>query len=255
MFKALKMKIAARKMNRKSTKKRASAAKSRRGASRRNQSFWSRVWGAICVPFRAIWRGICAVWHWICCLDLIGLVNITLLCAIIVLFSMLIMDFVGCNKKSVVIIKPNPEHISNQNHRVLHARSVEKVVSLPMARNENHELIDKPVVTQEPKLDRVPGRQTARVGRVMYGDVIIDYRGAVSLLQPGDTIRGNLYLQHMRKFVLPRGIVVDGNLFLRDMGMLQFAGEFTVTGNIYVTPDSSFGPIPRNARIGGQVIL
>ena len=65
----------------------------------------------------------------------------------------------------------------------------------------------------------------------------------------------SLYIQHMRKYVLPRGIQIEGNLFLRDMGLLEFAGEFTVTGNIYVTPNSSFGPIPSNARIGGQVIL
>ena len=59
----------------------------------------------------------------------------------------------------------------------------------------------------------------------------------------------------MRKYVLPCGIRIEGDLFLRDMGLLQFAGEFTVTGNIYVTPTSSFGPIPGTARIGGQVIL
>jgi hypothetical protein len=39
------------------------------------------------------------------------------------------------------------------------------------------------------------------------------------------------------------------------MGLLQFCGDFVVTGNIYVSPRSSFGPIPKTARIGGYVVL
>ena len=44
-------------------------------------------------------------------------------------------------------------------------------------------------------------------------------------------------------------------MFVRDVNKLQFCGDFEITGNIYVTPTSSFGPIPRSARLGGQVIL
>ena len=59
----------------------------------------------------------------------------------------------------------------------------------------------------------------------------------------------------MQKYTLPCNINIEGNLFLRDMGMLQFCGAFTVKGNIYVSPRSSFGPLPKTARLGGQVIL
>ena len=89
----------------------------------------------------------------------------------------------------------------------------------------------------------------------IFGDVIIESRGESAAIKNGAHIHGNLYLQRMHKYVLPCGVVIDGNLFLRDLHLLQFCGEFTVRGNIYVSPTSSFGPIPCNARIGGQVIL
>ena len=257
MFKALKMKIAARRMNRGGAKKRTARNSVRRKNSRR-PSFWARMWNAICVPFRAIARWARAFWRWVRSIDLIGLVNITLLSAIVVLFSMLIMDFVGCGKKQVIIIAKNntPEIVRTtdgapQMHRVVRARTVK----LPMKQTTKRELIGAPVNVARTTPDKVAVVQTARTGKVMFGDVIVDSRGAATMLKPGDTVRGNLYLQNMRKYVLPRDIRIEGNLFLRDMGMLQFGGQFTVTGNIYVTPSSSFGPIPGNARIGGQVIL
>lgn len=256
MFKALKMKTAARRINRHNNKKRTARKQSN------STSFWARVWNAICVPFRAIARGARAFWRWVCSIDLIGLVNITLLCAIIVLFSMLIMDFIGCNKKPVVIIAKNNQseitrvdNAAQNSHRVVRSRTVTHAKPLPLKRDENRQLIGAPIEVGKPQVDVVAVKQTARSGNIMYGDVIIDSRGAASMLKSGDTVRGNLYIQHMRKYVLPHGIQIEGNLFLRDMGLLEFAGEFTVTGNIYVTPNSSFGPIPSNARIGGQVIL
>ena len=98
-------------------------------------------------------------------------------------------------------------------------------------------------------------RQVARIDDTMYGDVVIDSRGAATIIKNYTNVRGNLYLQNMRKYTLPCGVRVDGNLFLRDVNMLQFCGEFTVTGNIYVSPRSSFGPIPANARVGGNIVL
>lgn len=87
------------------------------------------------------------------------------------------------------------------------------------------------------------------------GDVIIDSRGAGAILRKDTQVNGNLYLQNMRKFTLPCNVRINGNLFLRDVNKLQFCGEFVVTGNIYVSPRSSFGPLPKNARIGGYVVL
>ncbi len=258
MFKALKMKIAARRMERRGNKKRTSTKKSR--TTSRRSSFWPRVWNAVCVPFRAIGRWCRAFWKWVRSIDLIGLVNITLLSAIIVLFSI---DIIGC-KKPVVIIAKNNEVVtthsqatdSNSNTpRIVRERDSKRVTALPIRRDENRVFTAETINVARVQPDNVAIKQTARCGKTMYGDVIIDSRGAATMLKPGDVVKGNLFLQHMRKYTLPRGVRIEGHLFLRDMGMLQFGGEFTVTGNIYVTPTSSFGPIPGTARIGGQVIL
>ncbi|MCL2758505.1 MAG: hypothetical protein FWE64_04285 [Alphaproteobacteria bacterium] len=89
-----------------------------------------------------------------------------------------------------------------------------------------------------------------------HGDTIVDgeYPGTVTLA-PGAGIRGNLILQNHRRYTLPCGIHVKGNLLLRNVGQLRFCDDFTITGNIYVSRDSSFGPIPRSARLGGNVIF
>lgn len=255
MFKALKMKIAARRMERKRNVRKSSTKKARRST---NKSFWNRVWNTICAPFRAISRWFRAFWKWICRLDLVGMVNIALLSAIIVLFSMLIIDVIGCNKRPVVIVtKRNAPQItmnSDAANRTVRQRTP-KIQTLPIKKDANRNFIGKTIDVMPVRPDKVAIQQTARCKNTMYGDVIIDSRGAATMLKPASVVKGNLYLQHMRKYTLPRGVRIEGNLFLRNMGMLQFGGEFTVTGNIYVTPDSSFGPIPGNARIGGQVIL
>lgn len=248
MFKELKMKIAARRVERK--KARLDAAKKSRNSKKPQQSFWAKTWFYICKPFQAIWRGLKNLWAWIRSLDLIGLVNLTLLSAIIVLFSMLIIDMVGCNKKPVVIIARN-------DMTTIEAEPVKvKPAPLPLKKDAaTRKFIDAPINVAKVEKCTVAERQTARVRNTMYGDVIIDSRGAATMLKAGDVVKGNLYLQNMRKYTLPCGMRIEGNLFLRDMGMLQFCGDFTVTGNIYVSPTSSFGPIPRTARLGGQVIL
>lgn len=263
MFKELKMKIAARRVERK--KARLDAAKKSRNSKKPQQSFWAKTWFYICKPFQAIWRGLKNLWAWIRSLDLIGLVNLTLLSAIIVLFSMLIIDMVGCNKKPVVIIARNDmTTIEAEPVKVKPApkpHELEKQVAakpapLPLKKDAaTRKFIDAPINVAKVEKCTVAERQTARVRNTMYGDVIIDSRGAATMLKAGDVVKGNLYLQNMRKYTLPCDMRIEGNLFLRDMGMLQFCGDFTVTGNIYVSPRSSFGPIPRTARLGGQVIL
>jgi hypothetical protein len=98
-------------------------------------------------------------------------------------------------------------------------------------------------------------KQIAKQENKFLGDVVIDSRGAGKLLQNQSQINGNLYLQNMHKYTLPCDVKINGNLFLRDIGLLQFCGDFVVTGNIYVSPRSSFGPIPKTARVGGYVVL
>lgn len=261
MFKELKMKIAARRVERK--KARSAANKKSRNtkskSTKRKPSFWNRAWNIICKPFRAIANMFKRIWSWIRSIDLIGLVNLTLLIAIIVLFSMLIIDVVNCNKKQVVIITPEPVNTTIVADKPAPKRDVKprtQTPALPLKKsNQTNEFANKPVNVVPVKKCTVATNQVARTQGKMYGDVIIDTRGMAHVLQNGTQINGNLYLQNMRKYTLPCNVRIDGNLFLRDVNMLQFCGEFTVTGNIYVSPKSSFGPIPRTARVGGQVII
>lgn len=247
MFKELKLKIAARRVGRKTSN-------SRRRNTRKAATFWGRVWNVICAPFRLIARIAAAIWAWIRSIDLIGLVNTTLLVAIIVLFSMLIINIIGCGRKNVIIVADAPAiAVATEKPQItLTDESAPAAIKprpdLPIRRDPATRKFQAHTVdTSTVKCDTNPV--------TMYGDVIIDRRGQCPALRDGVHITGSLYLQNMRKYTLPCGAVIDGNLFLRDVEMLQFCGDFTVKGNIYVSPRSSFGPIPRTARLGGQVIL
>lgn len=269
MFSKLKMKFAARRVN--------NTHRRRRNGANRRPTFWGRVWRVITWPFRAIWAlckwlwkmlgRLCRwIWTWLCGLDLVGLLNLTLLIAIIVLFSMLIIDIVKCRRDSVVVMTeptPVPVTVVHEDDSDIVADiegrkvRVRRLVKLPIARDvKTQEFLEEPVNVVPVKTEECLERQTARVDDTIYGDVIVDSREAGATLLRRDThVRGNVYIQNMRKYILPCGMHIDGNLFLRDMRLLEFCGEFTVTGNIYVSPRSSFGPIPAAARIGGQVIL
>lgn len=256
MFKGLKLKIAARRVEKKGARK-----ATKKTAKQSNNKHWAKVKPIITKPFKFIAKLLNKFWAWVRSIDLIGLVNITLLSAIIVLFSMLIIDFTGCNKKPVVVVAKN-EITTTQQIQITNTMAPQDIkkanhpAPLPLKKDaRTRKFIDAPINVVPVKKDIVAERQTARIANIMYGDVIIDSRGAATMLHTGDKIKGNLYIQHMRKYTLPCNIKIEGNLFLRDMNMLQFCGDFTVTGNIYVSPDSSFGPIPRTARIGGNVIL
>lgn len=248
MFKELKMKLAARRVERKKVRKPARA-------KRKATTFWGRVRDIVCWPFRKVAQIARRVWAWIRSIDLIGLVNLTLLVAIIVLFSMLIIDIVGCCRKPTVVIAdapavavvPEKQQIVLSNESA--PASVKPRPTLPLKRNPvTRKYVSHTITVAETKCTHSAPRQ-------LNGDVIIDRRGDAEILTDGVQVNGNLYLQNMRKYTLPCGTVVRGNLFLRDVQMLQFCGDFTVKGNIYVSPRSSFGPIPRSARISGQVIL
>ena len=219
MFKQLKMKTATRRVNRASNRVNSKSAR---------PSILARAWA------------------WIRCIDVIGMINLTLLTAIIVLFSMLIMDVMRCNRH--VSVTATPDVAARPQITVTDASAPRGVRPRPVMRVV---VPHQSVETKCPAPDVV--ETPAPIKYDMAGDIIIDARDAA--LQPGVKINGNLYLQKMRKFTLPCGTYINGNLFLRDVTMLHFCGEFTVTGNIYVSPRSSFGPIPRDARLGGQVIL
>lgn len=261
MFKELKMKIAARRVERKKARKTAVKKTNRRT---KRTTIWTRARELICRPFRAVAAGLRKLWAWIRSIDLIGLVNLTLLIAIIALFSMLIIDVINCRRGRVVVIANDAPVIATpvKANDALPAPIQRRVsprpvnVTLPIAREpQTRKMTVQPVNVVPVKKSDVAVRQIARTGNDIYGDTIIDSRAAATVIKNNTHINGNLYLQNMRKYTLPCGVVVRGNLFLRDVNMLQFCGDFTVTGNIYVSPRSSFGPIPRTARLGGQVIL
>lgn len=220
------------------------------------QNFWSRILGVICYPFRMLWRGIRFAWQWIRTIDLVGLVNITLLVAIIVMFSMLILDILKFKKAQVIVVPAQVVESTTDAYKMPKRKiSVRpQTKALPIKYDENRTMKTAPVHVVPAPAPTIKVAQD-KCTQTMYGDIIIDNRGDAQILQNGAHIQGNVYLQNMRKYTLPCDIRIDGNLFLRDLNMLQFCGNFTITGNIYVSPRSSFGPIPRTARLGGRVIL
>lgn len=248
MFNRLKMKFAAKRMQR---QKDFSAEKN---FIRENATLLGQI---ILWPFRMIgrvirwtWDTICAICSWIwavlCEINLVGLINLALLVAIIVLCSMLILDILNCRRKPVMVSGPA------QNVPVEYTKT-KKTIPVPSRRNtKNGESPVINVVKTTPSTD--PTLQANQDGE-LFGDVIIESRGEAIMIKNGAHIRGNLYLQRMRKYVLPCNVTIDGSLYLRDLHLLQFCGAFTVKGNIYVSPRSSFGPIPRDSKVGGQVIL
>ena len=225
----------------------------------KKQSFLKRVWNILCVPFKFIAKILCRIWNWICSLNLVGLVNTALLVAIIVLFSMLIIDISGCKKEQIIIV---PENVPVTKQVVVTEEPAPHVarmrnMTLPLKNSKNSAQVAEPVNVVPVKKAEAAAvkKQVAQQNNKFWGDVIVDSRASGAMLKNNSQINGNLYLQNMRKYVLPCDIRINGNLFLRDVNMLQFCGDFVITGNIYVSPKSSFGPVPKTARLGGQVVL
>ena len=250
MFSKLKMKFATKRMQRQ---------KDFADADKRIAKTESAGTRAFMKPFRMIgralrwlWDTICAIcawiWEWICGINIVGLINLTLLLAIIILFSMLIIDVIRCphnlNQKQNAKTAGNVTVVSSKYD----AKTSTATVPLP-----NRRAAQNNTTATVTKANSTTTCQKQKTN--LYGDVIIESRDDTIVLKNGTHVHGNLYLQRMRKYVLPCGVVIDGNLFLRDVNLLQFCGPFTVNGNIYVSPRSSFGPIPYKARVGGQVIL
>lgn len=250
MFKKLKMKLAAKSVKR---------TKDWNAADKRARKKYSPLTFKLLRPFvwtfraiRWLFDTICAVCSWIwdgiCGINVIGLLNATMLIAIIVLCSVLISNLLNCNKKQVIVVSPK------KNNAAVTEESVKTDIALPLRRNEKTGRMPCKVSVVPVQESNNPVLHAQGDGKI-HGDIVIETRGEAAVLKNNAEIDGNLYLQHMHKYILPCGIKINGNLFLRDLHMLEFCGDFSVTGNIYVSPRSSFGPLPRNARIGGQVIL
>ncbi len=227
--------------------------------SKKQTSIWRRIWNIICWPFKKIWAGLCWLWNWIAKINLVALLNCALLISIIVLFSLLIIDLrKHANADSSEIMRqqnaPVAETVVPDLKPMVRPR---KVTTLPIKRDSiNRKPVASPISVAKVKQNPVAIKQVAVQNKsVIMGDTVIDHHDMTKVLKNGTHVRGNLYIQDLRKYTLPCDIVIDGNLILRDVNMLNFCGDFTVRGNIYVNPRSSFGPVPSTARIGGQVIL
>lgn len=229
--------------------------------SKNRTSFWRRVWNIICWPFKKIWAALCWLWNWIASINLVALLNLALLVSIIVLFSLLIIDLrKGANAGAKNNVQPIVQNVESTKTVVEQKPIVKprKVTALPIKHDaKTRKPLAAPIRVARIQQNPVAVKQVAVIvkTKTVYGDTVIDNHDMTSVLPNGAHVTGNLYIQDLRKYTLPCNIVIDGNLILRDVNMLNFCGDFTVRGNIYVSPRSSFGPVPSTARIGGQVIL
>ena len=216
---------------------------------------------------KAIWRLICRVcrriWEWLKSIDVVGMVNLTLLIVIIVLFSILIANFVCCNKRSGCANQGNKTLVSsvNQNEsRKVVKRGVQTTLSGKTQKQasvsgvKGREKLNSKTDDFENGTNVAVSKDEAKV-QVLSGDVIVDVTPSSPVLADGVKINGNLFVQNMRKYTLPCGTKINGHLFVRNVDKLHFCGAFTVNGNIYVNRQSSFGPLPSGARVRGQIIL
>ena len=223
-------------------------------------------------PIRVIkwlWRLICricrAIWNWLKSIDIVGMINLTLLVAIIVLFLSLISDFVCCKNASQKVVSNNvattqtTKIVDNQNRKVVKRKYTNTTASvLPVKTNTETNIrpqirtigVEKPEIVAElsTPADELPEQ-------VLSGDVIVERAPGSPILSNGVKIDGNLFIQNMRKYTIPCDAKINGNLFIRNVQKLNFCGKIKVNGNVYVNRESSFGPIPEGSKINGQIIL
>ena len=220
------------------------------------------------------WRVCCAIWNWLKSIDLVGMINLTLLVIIILLFSFLVIDIVRCRRCPAVRVVNNTEEIAtnttkNESVNVVETKEKSKADNykvtkrvfktfLPLKADKKTNIkpkirtigVSKPEIVKEASFapDELP-QQT------LSGDVIVDVNPASPILSNGVKVNGNLIIQNMRRYTLPCDAKINGHLFVRNVERLYFCGAFTVNGNIYVNRQSSFGALPKGTKISGQIIL
>ena len=244
-----------------------------KAAARKNRTktVWAWLKKIVLLPVRAVkavWRWIVrvcrAIWNWVKEINIVGMINLTLLVAIIVLFSSLISNVICCRKSGAIAAKSANVVVTNDSYgaakNIDNRRVVPRKVNvaLPVRADAKTGITPKIKVVgvKKPVIDTnisLPARELPKQN--LYGDVIVDTYPSATILKNGVNIVGNLYIQNMRKYTLPCGAKISGNLFVRNVEKLNFCGAFSVRGNIYVTHRSAFGPIPADSYVGGQVIL
>ena len=186
-------------------------------------------------PWRALkwtWRLICnvcnAIWDWLKNINIVGMINLTLLVAIIVLFLSLISDFVNCNKcdKSTRLNNKNDAALvqkkSTANRRIVQRKySTNLPVKMDKQTNITPKIrtigVKKPEIIRELSL---PAKELPK--QKLYGDVIVDVTPASPVLSNGVRIDGNLFIQNIRKYTIPCDAKINGNLFIRNVDKLSF---------------------------------
>ena len=219
---------------------------------------------------KAIWRFICricrAFWNWLKSIDIVGMINLTLLVIIIVLFSALINNFVCCNKRAALNAGCTNSANKNITATTTQKNPVEKRKVVKRTFKTTLPLKADPETNIKPKIRTVGVKKPQIIKEASFpaeelpqqnlsGDVIVDLTPSSPVLSNGVKINGNLFVQNIRKYTLPCGAKINGHLIIRNVDKLNFCGDFTVNGNIYVNRQSSFGPLPSGARIRGQIVL
>ncbi|MDR1026873.1 MAG: hypothetical protein LBL46_00450 [Rickettsiales bacterium] len=143
-----------------------------------------------------------------------------------------------------------PKYVRPTNAKIIREKNA-SMKKIPAAVKAKKNILTLPLKTTIAASRQGAPRQTSRIA----GDIVIDGHGRAVILKGVSEIDGNLFLQNMRRYTLPCGLRVTGNLSLRDVRLLKFCGPFSVGGNIYVSRDSAFGPLPKDATLGGQVIF
>ena len=223
----------------------------------------------ISYPIRAIkwlWNLLCrvcrAIWNWLKSIDIVGMINLTLLVAIIVLFLSLISDFVRCNKCNKAIASNNKSDVTmvQKSNAVDNRRVVKRKYStvLPVKVDSETNITPKirTIGVAKPEIVRelsVPANELPQ--QTLSGDVIVERHPGAPVLSNGVKVNGNLYIQNMNKYTIPCDAKINGHLFIRNVHKVNFCGKFKVNGNVYVNRESSFGPLPAGTKINGQIIL
>ena len=256
------------KMNNKTQKIKKATRKTRWG----NFKQWCKK--IILFPIRAIkwlWRLICricrAIWNWLKSIDIVGMINLTLLVAIIVLFLSLISNFVCCKGANQRIVSNDTttqttKITDNQNRRVVKRKysnattTVLPIKQANQAQPANTKVQIKTVGVKEPEIVRelaTPADDLPQ--QLLSGDVIVERSPVSPVLSNGAKIDGNLFIQNMNKYTIPCDVKINGHLFIRNVQKVNFCGKIKVNGNVYVNRESSFGPFPEGSKINGQIIL
>jgi hypothetical protein len=226
--------------------------------AKKKPNFFVRAW-------RRIVRQCSAFWKWLCNQDRMMFFNIVLLALVIAMMVAMI-----CSVKRVGGAKkiPGARNVEYIEFRAKNGRPIDFRPNLGrptvvVSRN-GQVLAGAPRRTAAGPRQKItlPLKRNRPVARkTVAGGIVIDGNTRDGGLRAMTTVNGDLYLQNMRTYTLPCGTSVRGNLFLRNVRLLKFcdpaAGvpSFYVAGNIYVSSNSSFGPIPKNAYLNGQIVF